>query len=241
MGEKRNIVAVFDLDHTITRIDTYPAFLLSALRKRPSRWLPALTVPVAVLLQRVGFFDNTWLKKFAFRMVLSGLHRKTVDELTQAFVDTIVKKNLRPSALRVIEHHKTSGHEVVLATASLDIYVTPLAARIGFESVVCTKVDWKHDRLSSQDSLTNCYGPQKLDCVQELIGKQNNAIVVAYSDSEADLPLLKQAQVPVAVNPTRKLLKLATEYGYTVQNWQRSQLTHQNYEEIKAALSSHST
>jgi phosphoserine phosphatase len=37
-----------------------------------------------------------------------------------------------------------------------------------------------------------------------------------YSDSINDLPLLQQAQIPVAVNPDTRLRQLATDRGWRI-------------------------
>jgi len=42
-----------------------------------------------------------------------------------------------------------------------------------------------------------------------------------YSDSSSDRPVFEWVDEPVAVNPSRKLARLASEKGWTIQNWGR--------------------
>ncbi len=43
--------------------------------------------------------------------------------------------------------------------------------------------------------------------------------VTFFSDSITDLPLLSKVDVPIAVNPDRRLLRAARARGWQVQNW----------------------
>jgi phosphoserine phosphatase len=44
----------------------------------------------------------------------------------------------------------------------------------------------------------------------------SKAKVTAYSDSDLDLPFLKAAGNPVAVNPNSKLLKISKEHSWEI-------------------------
>ena len=65
-------VAVFDLDGTITRRDTYLAYLLGFLGRHPERWSRAAPLPFAVLYHLAGWRSNTWLKTTFLRAVLGA-------------------------------------------------------------------------------------------------------------------------------------------------------------------------
>jgi phosphatidylglycerophosphatase C len=66
----------------------------------------------------------------------------------------------------------------------------------------------------------NCYGEGKLRQVRSYLAQTGPGLrVVCYSDHHADLPLLRFVQKPVAVNPTRRLRRVATSLGMPIEEW----------------------
>lgn len=232
-GESKTLV-VFDLDETITTIDTYPALLIRALWLRPWRVFPALSLPISLLLHKFGFMHNTRLKQLAFRAILTGLDQIQMTKLCSDFANHVLSKRLRPCAKGMIEFHQQRQHRLVLATASFDLYVELMAKKLGFNTVLCTSASWTDNIADGQEHLSNCYGEEKARRVAELKEQLGFESLVAYSDSSADLPLLRLSNHPVAVNASRKLKKTARQNNWQIQDWQdtsklpeyQSQLLH---------------
>jgi len=214
-------VAIFDLDGTLTRHDTYLAFLIGFLKRSPARWRRILPLPGAVLLYHARLRDNTWLKVMFLKAILGGLAREDLSPWIELFLDRLIVEGLRSEAQHTIDRHRSAGDHLVLATASLDLYVEPLAARLGFNSVLCTHVAWNpQGRLTGTLAGPNCYGPAKLEKVESWIAS-NKAIgpLSVYTDHHSDLELLLSAKRPVAVCPTSRLRAAARQFSIPVQDW----------------------
>jgi len=216
-------LALFDLDGTITRRDTYLAYLLGFLVRHPTRLLRAAPLPVAVLRHLAGQRDNAWLKTTFLRAILSGVPRRALEAWTEIFLDRVLAKGLRPGARKAIERHRAAGHRLVLVTASLDFYAEPLSRRLGFDAVLCTRAAYDVDgRLTGALDGDNCYGECKLRQVERYLAEDAAGLpVICYSDHHADLPLLRFATEPVAVNPSRRLRRVALSQGITIADWNR--------------------
>ncbi|MDJ0896186.1 MAG: HAD-IB family hydrolase [Alphaproteobacteria bacterium] len=214
-------VAVFDLDRTLTVSDTFVAFLLGFLLRAPSRWPRALTLPGAVALYCAGLRDNTWLKTTFLRAILGGLQRDALVPWIDRFVERLLARGLRRDALRKMDWHRAKGDRLVLATASPDLYVIPLAARLGFDAVVSTRVAWDaEERVLGGLIGRNCYGAEKLARVEAWLGRHKMVGPVSvYTDHHSDLALLQRAEHPVAVCPTRKLRAAARAQSFAVEDW----------------------
>jgi len=52
-------VAVFDLDGTITRVDTYVHFLFAVMRRYPLRVLRGAWLPLALVIHKSRLKDNS--------------------------------------------------------------------------------------------------------------------------------------------------------------------------------------
>ena len=219
-GSPGRNVAIFDLDGTITRRDTYTALLLRALRHRPARLVPALALPLAAVVHLAGLRDNAWLKARFLAAILGGIGRDELQGLTGPFLADLLKHGLRTRARAVIDAHRVAGDYVLLATASFDFYCLEIGRTLGFDAVVCTESQWRDERLVPVLATGNCHGLVKQRRVQEALTRlPGPARLTVYSDSHADLPILGIADEPVAVNPTRRLAAIAEVRRYRVEDW----------------------
>lgn len=222
------MTAVFDLDETLTRGDTFLPFLLGYLRRRPWRaWrlllLPAGLLWIAITARSPGANTQrqnrrTRIKQAVLKAFLGGAARGDVAAWAETYAERLAAHELRPGSLAALREHQEAGDRVVLATASFDIYVRPLATRLGIDEVLCSRIAWNEaDRVAGIDG-ENCRDHQKLRQVIRLLGEEG-AGVVAYSDSHADLPLLEWAERGVAVSPTPLLAARVEELGLQVRSW----------------------
>ena len=143
-------VAVFDLDGTITRTDTYLAFLLHTLRRRPQRAVHLASLSIAVTRFKLGRMSRDTLKSVFLTAIVGGCRRDEVDRLVEQFLPGCIRRTVKPAALARIAWHRARGHELILASASVDLYVGHVAEHFGFDRSVCTRTKWQNDRLTGR-------------------------------------------------------------------------------------------
>lgn len=213
-------IAVFDLDGTITDCDTYVHFLWSCLKSRPGRLFHTIHLPLAVLIHKAGFRDNSWLKAVFLRAVAAGLRQPELDLLVTSYLRKIVKQHMRPSALAMISHHRENGHKLILATASFDFYVLDLAKTLGFHATICTHAVRDHNQaLTGEIQGNNCYGAAKVHAVLAAIPNRENCLIYAYTDHHSDIALLSEADYPFAVCPSSRLRDFANKESIAILEW----------------------
>jgi phosphatidylglycerophosphatase C len=216
----RSVVAVFDLDGTITDCDTYVKFLRLCMRRRPTRIFGSLHLPIAVLLHLIGVFDNAWLKATFLKALAGDCSASTLEKLVNTHVADVMENHIRPAALEAIRHHRQAGHRLLLASASFDFYVHQLGTRLGFDEVVCTRaLRGPGDTISGSIDGNNCFGTAKVSAVLNVIHDRQSCTLVAYSDHHSDWGLLLEADIPVAVCPTPELLRLANTKEVDIRYW----------------------
>lgn len=215
-------IAIFDLDGTVTRSDTFVRFLVGSLWRSPSRWLRTPLLAAAVALFALRRRDNSWLKAFFLRHIVGGRPRSSVAVHARRHVDATLTRHVLGGARNEIDRLKRAGARLVLATASPDIYVEELARGLGFDDVVCTRVG--HDGAglwTGRLDGPNCYGPEKKRRVDAYLADVGATWddVAFYSDHHTDLCLLEAARSGFAVNPTPQLARIAAERGLPVLDW----------------------
>lgn len=126
-------------------------------------------------------------------------------------------------ALDLIALHRAAGHRVVIASASVEQMVRPIAAMLGAEYAIGTVAEVDADNTFTGRILRFDQGEEKARACTELAGREgwDLADCFAYSDSATDLPLLRSVGHPVAVNPDRRLREVARD-----NDWQVLSFTH---------------
>jgi HAD superfamily hydrolase (TIGR01490 family) len=174
-----------------------------------------------VLRHKLGSQTNSWLKKRFLRALLAGHDEQTINAWALSFSQNVISSGLYSDALACMKQHQASGAELVLLSASLDIYVEPLGEMLGFKNIICTRTTWDNDVLGGELDGGNCYGETKLKRIHQwLEGRAASNILAAYGDHETDFPLLKIAQRGIVVNPDAKLTVKAKENQLELVNWE---------------------
>jgi len=108
-----------------------------------------------------------------------------------------LRTRLLPSALAVLQQHLDAGDRIVVATGAPPALARGILALSGHEHlpVLGTEV---RPFLGGLRITRHCHFEEKMRILREA---GHTGIDTAYSDSSADLPLLKAARNPVVVNP----------------------------------------
>ncbi len=219
MKDKAPLI-VFDLDGTLTRKDTYIPFLLGFLVRNPWRIYRTIHLPLAVLMYLFKMKDNTWLKLVFLNAFMGGVSRKKLEPWVNSFSETVVNQGMRVNALEILSKHKKQDCKLVLASASLDIYVEAIGKKLGFDTIISTKAEYERDCLTGNITTKNCYGDEKVNRVNEWLAHNNYGQVdIAYSDHHSDLPLLQRANKGIAVNPTDALRAMSESKQLEIVDW----------------------
>jgi len=213
---------VFDFDHTLYDGDS-GTHLFRWLITR-SAWRTALALLAAPLLgpmiaflptRRWGISGFVWIGTV-------GLHsRGLLDRLIDRYVAenaAQIRPKLLPIALDVLHAHRVAGDNVVIATGAPPELARAILAFVAHEAVpvVGTAVG---PRFGAVVATRHCHAEEKMRMLRE---RGYGAIDIAYSDSSADLPLLKAARAPVVVNPkpgTIAMFRRTLPPGTPVLNW----------------------
>jgi phosphatidylglycerophosphatase C len=127
-------LAAFDLDGTLTRRDTLRPFLVRAIgRDRTYRGLLASSFPLA-RAAALGGPHRDRAKAAVLERLLGGRPLAELAETAESYADHVITHALRDDTRARLEWHRGEGHELVLVSASPELYVTPIGRRLGFDS-----------------------------------------------------------------------------------------------------------
>ena len=184
-------IAAFDFDVTITTKDTFVPYLVRAfgLYRVGKAFLDL--APEAVKVAS-GLSDRDIYKERLVRSLFMGQRVESHHNLGVAHAASILNL-VRPSARKRIEWHRERGDRLVMVSASLDVYLEPVAKELGFDDLLCTRLS--SNKLVFDGGLVgkNCRGPEKVRRLCELAGDLSSNILYGYGDSVGDRELLAAA------------------------------------------------
>ena len=218
-------LSIFDLDRTLTIHGTWSPFLIFAARRRaPWRLAFAPLVVALMAAYKVRLLSRKQLKQAMHDLMLgSAVDVDAVTGLAEAYAEHCLAKNIHPEALKIIASERAAGRRVVIASAAHLFYLEAIAEKLGVNDFVGTASMWRGHTLTPRIAGANCYGRDKLCMIDHWLAGQKIAREAVhirfYSDDLSDLPTLDWADEAVAVNPSRRLLKVALRRGWTVYDW----------------------
>jgi phosphatidylglycerophosphatase C len=202
MPAAQNRFVVFDFDHTLYDGDSGSHLYAWLIRRSVWRCLLALLVapiaaPMIAFMQtrRAGISVFVWVGSLGVHSIEA--FNRLVDDYVLTHKATIDARIL-PIAFRVLKEHLEAGDEVVIATGA-----PPELASAIFKFVEHTPVPVigtvMKPFLGGMVAGQHCHFENKM--VMLRAAGHTRDVDRAYSDSRADLPLLRAAKSPVVVNP----------------------------------------
>ena len=209
-------LAVFDVDHTITRHST--GRRLIECGRKSGLFGPGSLVglPYHYVRYRSGTINAE--RAVAVLARLNGRTRADLEAIAVGCYERRIRGDIMKDARESVEAHVRAGDIVAFATSSLGLIVKPLATSLGVTYILATELEYNDDVATGRLATAPCYGEEKRDRVVSLAAALRIDLAQAsfYSDSHHDLPLLRSVGTPVAVNPDARLRKEAASRGWEV-------------------------
>ena len=188
-------LAVFDFDGTLTQQDSLLPFLRMVVGQWQFWWKLLAMSPVLAAYS-LKLVPNWWAKEVVLTYFLADLTEETLQRLGQCFAVEQIPQLLSPEAVERPLWHQEQGHQTILVSASLEVYLLPWAKAMGFDQATGTQLEIKNDRVTGCIAGKNCYGKEKVKRLRALLGELSNYCVYAYGDSQGDRELLEVANYP---------------------------------------------
>jgi len=183
-------LAFFDFDGTLTTGDSLMPFL-KFVTGTPAYYAKLALVSPVLAAYSTKLLRNDIAKQIVLKQYLAGYHIDDLFELGQRFSEEVIPTMLRPEGMGRLRWHQEQGHECVLVSASIDVYLTAWAKQELFSKLICTALQ-KDNRgfLSGEIEGENCHGEVKAKRIKSLLKSKAARMTFAYGDTSGDLPML---------------------------------------------------
>lgn len=184
-------IAFFDFDGTITKKDTlmeFTKYAVGGLR---------FYLGFFILLPAMVFFKLKLIPNYRAKEMFLGYFFKAwsvekFQNLADKYAKNEIDKILREKALEKLNWHKENGHEVVVVSASIDMWLKAWCEKNHLK-LICTKLEIKDKKITGKILGKNCHGIEKVNRIKEVYDLNNFETIYAYGDSSGDKQMLEMA------------------------------------------------
>ena len=216
-SRQRPGLAIFDLDHTLIGGDS------------DSLWLEFLASKGHLdedSLNRNTDYYRDYLEGsldmqafLAFQLeYLSRMPLGELKSLRQEFLEDCIRPIVLPRAQSLVRQHEEQGHETLIVTATNRFVTEPIAELFGIRDLIAVDLEMVEGRLTGRSLGIPSFREGKVKRLQVWLRDRrwSPRRMWFYSDSHNDLPLLREVDHPVAVDPDPRLRKEAAARGWPV-------------------------
>lgn len=185
-------VYAFDFDGTLTKKDTFLAFIEYAKGYGKTFWGFFLFSPILILM-KLRLFPNWKAKQMVFSWFFKGMNINEFNQICHEFADRN-QRIIRTRGWDTIRKALANGEQVIIITASIENWVKPFFKEFGNQiKVEGTKIDVRINQITGQFLTQNCYGVEKTKRLKEVFPYRQAYELIAFGDSDGDRYLLNEA------------------------------------------------
>lgn len=219
-----SVAAFFDVDNTLIQGSSLIVFALGLARRRYFRVSEILPIAFKQLKFRFTGSENPDDVARGRQQALEFIKGRRVDELVELceeIVDSHMQERAWPGTRELADMHLHAGHQVWLVSATPVQLAQILAKRFGFTGALGTVAEVRDGRFTGRLVGDILHGPGKMHAVAALaaVGQLDLTECTAYSDSINDVPMLSMVGTGVAINPDKKLRKLAGQNAWEIRDY----------------------
>lgn len=220
MPVRQMAASYFDVDGTLVTTNlVHPTLFYLVNQPTPLHSLGGIGKALlkAPWMVRAELQDRRIFNELLFT-AYGGVSEDRLYALAEEAFERVIKPKLYPGARDLIRSCRDQGHDVVLVSGALDFLMEYLASYLGATGVIANRLEIK-DRFATGKLVRPVVaGPEKARLIREHARAHGHNLdeCFAYSDSYSDVPMLSIVGYPAAVNPDRRLERLAKTYHWPI-------------------------
>lgn len=217
----KTTAAFFDLDGTIIATHSVKDIFLERLSEgkvQKDEVFDLATMAVRYMFKSANFEDG--LRSSVRNM--AGMDESELSDLADKVKSERLLPQVFPEVRAIIKAHRKKNHTLVVITSASQYQVEPLAADLGIDNIICTRLQVADGKFTGEIDGEPCYGPAKLHAANAFAEENNVKLRKSffYSNGSEDIPLLDAVGHPVAIAPDDKLKKAAHRRGWPVHDFE---------------------
>jgi HAD superfamily hydrolase (TIGR01490 family) len=216
-GTSFSYLAFYDLDHTIL-VDNSATHLINEARARgimsEKHFRHAVWLSI---LYKLGIGDSA---KMIIRMLswLKGLREEVIEQLCKEVLHDSIIGKVRPEILQTFRDHRENKGGVVMLSSASEPICHPAARHLKMDDVICSRLETRDGVFTGRTVGRLVYGEEKKNrllayCKQHGYDPRD---AYYYGDSYMDQSVMAAVGHPVAVDPDKRLSRIALRNNWPI-------------------------
>lgn len=147
---------------------------------------------------------------------LKGRSKKGLERHAKKFFNEYTRKNIYASSYKLVKLLKDNNYCTIIISAGIKEIILLAGKDLGADEVYATKLQVKDGIFNGhmETALHTPIGKAKL--LSSMSNRFNLQSSMAFGDAMPDARMMELVGIPVALNPTTQLRKLAKEKGWAI-------------------------
>jgi HAD superfamily hydrolase (TIGR01490 family) len=216
----------FDVDGTLVSTNLIPPTMYYLLNQRTP--LHVARTMTKALFKAPAMIWAEMQDRRLFNEVLFSVFEGMSEDRLVTLADDVFERVMKPAlyngARDLVKTSLDKGHDVILVTGALDVVCRHMVDYLGATGYIANRLEIKDLVATGKLQRPVVAGPNKALLVRDHARANGHNLddCFAYSDSYSDVPMLSIVGYPVAVNPDRRLSRLAKSYHWPVIDLRRA-------------------
>jgi HAD superfamily hydrolase (TIGR01490 family) len=185
------VLALFDLDGTITKKDTLLDFIKFTHGKF-FFYLGLLILSPMLVLYKLKLIPNWRSKEIMLNWYYRNWTKEKLYSAGKSYSLGRLPELILKSALEMINKHKKENDTVVIVSASCDIWMKDWCDLHNIP-LIATELEFENDIFTGKFCTKNCHGQEKVKRINKFLILKEYDIIHAYGNEKSDLPMLDLA------------------------------------------------
>jgi len=205
--------AIFDLDGTVIDNSSEKTFVRYLVSKGEISFINLARWAAYLIRTR----DLQAAK--ANKIYLRGKEYEKICSLAEKCVQDLLIDHVSPRAIELIESHKEAGRMVILLSGSLYILARCFKEYLTADLVLANRLEVVDGIITGKTKDLHPFEKNKAILLKRLVSEYNLDLSdsYAYGNHFTDAYKLNLTKHPIAVNPDRKLRRLANKKGWQIE------------------------
>ena len=184
-------IAFFDFDGTITKKDSTEKFIRYFVGDIAFIKGIIILLPF-IIAYKIRVLSNNEIKKKLITYFFKDIDIEHFIEKAREFSLNMLDPIIRKKALDRITWHKNNGDELVIVSASINLWLLPWCKKNDI-ALIATELEVINNKITGNLVSNNCYGPEKVKRILESYNLSNYTCIYAYGNSRGDYEMLEIA------------------------------------------------
>mgnify|MGYP006133242389 CR=1 FL=1 len=184
-------IAFFDFDGTITKDDSTAKFIRYFVGDLLFIKGVIILLPM-IIAYKLKIITNNEIKRRLITYFFKGIDIKYFTEKAKEFSLNMIDPLIRKKALDRISWHKSNGDELVIVSASINLWLLPWCEKNKI-SLIATELEIINNKITGNLISKNCFGPEKVKRILKSYDLSNYDCIYAYGNSRGDYEMLELA------------------------------------------------